>query len=47
MSMSSNSSNKEILLSEEEKRYVIFPVQQEPIWQMYKKAVSSFGPRRN
>ena len=42
MSMSSNSSNKEILLSEEEKRYVIFPVQQEPIWQMYKKAVSSF-----
>ena len=42
MSVSSNSSNKEILLSEEEKRYVIFPVQQEPIWQMYKKAVSSF-----
>jgi ribonucleoside-diphosphate reductase subunit M2 len=40
--MSSKSSNKEILLSEEEKRYVIFPVQQEPIWQMYKKAVSSF-----
>ena len=34
--------NKEILLSEEEKRYVIFPVQQEPIWHMYKKAVSSF-----
>ncbi len=33
---------KEILLSEEEKRYVIFPVQQEPIWHMYKKAVSSF-----
>ena len=33
---------KEILLSDEEKRYVIFPVQQEPIWHMYKKAVSSF-----
>jgi len=33
---------QEILLSEEEKRYVIFPVQQEPIWKMYKKAVSSF-----
>ena len=32
----------EILLSEEEKRYVIFPIKQEPIWQMYKKAVSSF-----
>ena len=42
MSISSISSNKEILLSEEAKRYVIFPVQQEPIWQMYKKAVSSF-----
>lgn len=36
------SATKEILLSEEEKRYVIFPVQQEPIWHMYKKAVSSF-----
>lgn len=33
---------QEVLLSEEEKRYVIFPVQQEPIWKMYKKAVSSF-----
>ena len=33
---------QEVLLSDEEKRYVIFPVQQEPIWQMYKKAVSSF-----
>ena len=36
------SETKEILLSEEEKRYVIFPIQQEPIWHMYKKAVSSF-----
>ena len=34
--------NKELLLSEDEKRYVIFPVKQEPIWRMYKKAVSSF-----
>ena len=33
---------QEVLLSEEEKRYVIFPIQQEPIWRMYKKAVSSF-----
>ena len=33
---------QEVLLSEDEKRYVIFPVQQEPIWKMYKKAVSSF-----
>ena len=33
---------KELLLSEEENRYVIFPIKQEPIWRMYKKAVSSF-----
>ena len=33
---------KELLLSEEENRYVIFPIKQEPIWHMYKKAVSSF-----
>ena len=44
MSMSSTSSThtKELLLSEEEKRYVIFPIKQEPIWNMYKKAMSSF-----
>ena len=30
------------LLSEEEKRYVIFPIKKEAIWNMYKKAVSSF-----
>jgi ribonucleoside-diphosphate reductase subunit M2 len=39
--MSSNPS-KELLLSEEENRYVIFPIKQEPIWLMYKKALSSF-----
>ena len=33
---------EEPLLSEEEKRYVIFPIKKEPIWNMYKKAVSSF-----
>tara|TARA_Y100000389_G_scaffold69275_1_gene65926 strand:+ start:3653 stop:4660 length:1008 start_codon:yes stop_codon:yes gene_type:complete len=33
---------KELLLSEEENRYVIFPIKQEPIWLMYKKALSSF-----
>ena len=33
---------KEVLLSEEEKRYVIFPIKQDSIWNMYKKAVSSF-----
>ncbi len=35
-------SSKEVLLSDEEKRYVIFPVKQDLIWKMYKKAVSSF-----
>ena len=34
--------SKELLLSEEENRYVIFPIKQEPIWNMYKKAMSSF-----
>ena len=34
--------SKELLLSEEENRYVIFPIKQEPIWKMYKKAMSSF-----
>ena len=34
--------NKEIILSEEEKRYVIFPIKQDSIWKMYKKAISSF-----
>ena len=38
----SDKSVKELLLSEEEKRYVIFPIKQEPIWLMYKKAMSSF-----
>jgi ribonucleoside-diphosphate reductase subunit M2 len=38
----SDKSIKELLLSEEENRYVIFPIKQEPIWEMYKKALSSF-----
>jgi ribonucleotide reductase beta subunit family protein with ferritin-like domain len=42
MSMPSNTSVKEILLSEEDNRYVIFPIKQDEIWLMYKKAVSSF-----
>ena len=33
---------KELLLSEEENRYVIFPIKQDAIWLMYKKAMSSF-----
>ena len=37
-----NKHSEEPLLSEEEKRYVIFPIKKEPIWNMYKKAVSSF-----
>ena len=35
-------SNNEILLSEEEKRYVIFPLKREPIWKMYKQAEANF-----
>ena len=34
--------NKEVLLSEEEKRYVIFPIKHDNIWKMYKKAEANF-----
>ena len=30
--------NEELILSEEEKRYTIFPIRHEPIWKMYKVA---------
>ena len=33
---------KELLLSVEEKRYVIFPIKKDDIWKMYKKAMASF-----
>ena len=33
---------KEILLSEEEKRYVIFPIKYDKIWEMYKKSEANF-----
>jgi len=42
MSNVSSESSKELLLSDEENRYVILPIQHEPIWLMYKKAMSSF-----
>jgi len=38
----SKKNNSEILLSEEEKRYVIFPIKHEPFWEMYKKAQANF-----
>ena len=34
--------NMEILLSEEEKRYVIFPIKHNEVWKMYKKAEANF-----
>jgi len=33
---------KEFLLSEEEKRYVIFPIKHDSFWEMYKKAEANF-----
>ena len=33
---------KELLLSEEEKRFVIFPIKYDDIWKMYKKAEANF-----
>jgi len=32
----------EVLLSEEEKRYVIFPIKHDEVWKMYKKAEANF-----
>ena len=34
--------NKEFITSEEEKRYVIFPIRHEEFWGMYKKAEANF-----
>ena len=34
--------NNELLLSEEEKRYVIFPINHHEVWKMYKKAEANF-----
>ena len=34
--------NSEKMLSEEENRYVIFPIKHEPFWEMYKKAEANF-----
>ena len=34
--------NIEVLLSEEEKRYVIFPIKHDEVWKMYKKAEANF-----
>ena len=34
--------SREFLLSEDEKRYVIFPIRQDEIWKMYKKAEANF-----
>ena len=34
--------NMELILSEEEKRYVIFPIKYDEVWKMYKKAEANF-----
>ena len=39
---SDNKGEEEVLLKEEEKRYVIFPIKQDEIWKMYKKAEANF-----
>ena len=38
----SQKKGKEIILSEEEKRFVIFPIKHDPFWTMYKKAQANF-----
>jgi len=39
---SAESVSKELILSEEQNRYVIFPIQHDDIWKMYKKAMANF-----
>ena len=34
--------NGNLILSEEEKRFVIFPIKHDDIWKMYKKAEANF-----
>ena len=34
--------NMELILSDEEKRYVIFPIKHDEVWKMYKKAEANF-----
>ena len=38
----SESNIQEVLLSEEENRYVLFPIQHDDIWKEYKKAMANF-----
>ena len=42
--MSDMDINKKIepMLNEEKNRYVIFPIQHEPFWEMYKRAEANF-----
>ena len=42
LSLNMDNGNEEILLSEETKRYVIFPIQHDNIWKMYKQAEANF-----
>ena len=37
-----NYMSEELLLSESEKRYVIFPIKHDEFWEMYKKAEANF-----
>ena len=39
---------KDILLTPDDNRFVMFPIQDDTIWQMYKKQVDCFGgPKRS
>ena len=37
-----NRTNTDPLLTEDESRYVMFPIQDQEIWEMYKKQVACF-----
>ena len=40
--MNTQMTTNEPLLNEEKNRYVIFPIQHEPFWKMYKRAEANF-----
>ena len=45
--MNNSTNMSETMLSENENRYVIFPIKHEPFWEMYKKAEVISGQQKN
>ena len=37
-----NKTEQDVLLAEDDSRYVMFPIKDQTVWEMYKKAMASF-----